>query len=468
MTTFDTPIQLRNLGPNKMKRGVALLDKLIEQHWAGPAKTLPPGVRVKIGERTEPSGSALPLTLPATEEAQNWQGYNTGLKPAWEPVILCRAPKQGKTYVYLAQTYGTGTLNVDAGRVAIPENDPGDGQWGSSNTDCKSGFNGSNNGNYLSQQHPDGRWPANLALAHHEGCEPVGLKQVKGITGSKNGSWRRGGQYDGGYAGAGEDELGRRLGYANADGTETVAAWACAGGCGDCGAEWAAETLSDCPDCGGANVEWLCPVRLLDEQAGQLRSGANNVRRGDRDKGWSGFEDHLVGSRRVAYGDSGAASRFFYAAKVSPWEAGAGCEELYWRSDPESPTGYRLCDKAEWETLPPRKRNRGNIHPTRKPIRLIAYLARILLAPRHVKSRVCIPFFGSGSEGAGVLLAAKSLGVEVEISGIENEAEYCLIGEKRLSFWAQVDNYETARQVSRRPGKAATETKTVVQTTFLE
>jgi hypothetical protein len=323
--SLHTPVQVRNLGPGQMKQGADLLARLIEQHWAGPEGTLPPGVRVKVG------GEDSDNPLPATIEARTWQGYNTGLKPAWEPVILCRAPRKGKSFVYLAQTYGSGALNIDAGRIAISMDDPGDGQWGSSNAACNSGFNGSIDSNgYRSRQHPGGRWPTNVGLVHAEHCEPVGQRQVKGITGSKNGSWRTGNHYSGHYAGAAEIELGQRLGYADEHGDETMEAWACACGCVDCGAQWAAENLTTCPECDSRRTEWLCPVKLLDEQAGQLKSGRNNVRHGDRDKGWSGFQETLpAGTQRVAYGDAGPASRFFYAAKVSPGEANAGCEDLY-------------------------------------------------------------------------------------------------------------------------------------------
>jgi len=457
-----TPVQVRNLSPDKMDRGKELLKQLIEQHWVGPEGTLPPGVRLKVGERRESSGyksvnannasisfrpddyyadngDTLSIIAPATAEAQAWLGFNTGLKPAWEPVILCRAPRKGKSFVALAQTCGSGALNIDAGRIPIPDGDSS-GHWMAANTNGQSRFNGSPTANgYRTQQHPAGRWPANVGLVHAEICQCVGLPQVKGITGS-----------------------------------ETVEACACACGCPECGAEWAAETLITCPECGGRRAEWHCPVKLLDEQAGPLKSGSNNVRHGDRNKGWSGFQETMpAGSERVSYGDTGPASRFFYAAKVSPREAHAGCDDLYWRSDPDSPTGYRPIDRAEWETLPERERKQGNIHPTRKPIRLIEYLARLILPPGPVKPRVCIPFSGSGSEGVGVLLAAKSLGINVEITGIENEATYCAIAEKRLQWWAQVDDCETVRQSPRsgsdnRQAESAPEKPVMAQLALLE
>lgn len=32
----------------------------------------------------------IPVTVPATKDAQVWTGWGTGLKPAWEPVIIAR------------------------------------------------------------------------------------------------------------------------------------------------------------------------------------------------------------------------------------------------------------------------------------------------------------------------------------------------------------------------------------------
>jgi hypothetical protein len=190
-------------------------------------------------------------------------------------------------------------------------------------------------------------------------------------------------------------------------------------------------------------VAWLCPVKLLDDQAGELKSGNNNIGRETREKWWGGFRE--TPGARVSYGDSGTASRFFYVAKVSPWEAHAGVSHLYWRSDPTSPTGYAPTDAATWAALPPRERGRGNIHVTRKPARLTEYIAGLTMPPAHVKPRVIVPFFGSGGDGLGVMLAAKRLGIEAEIVGIEQEGQYCQIATGRMGWWAQFQSYDEAK-----------------------
>jgi DNA modification methylase len=55
-------------------------------------------------------------TAPATEAAKQWQGWNTSLKPALEPVTLARKPLEGTVAANVLQ-YGTGALNVDGCRI---------------------------------------------------------------------------------------------------------------------------------------------------------------------------------------------------------------------------------------------------------------------------------------------------------------------------------------------------------------
>lgn len=64
-------------------------------------------------------------TLPTTEAAQRFEGYGTGLKPAWEPIIWAMKPYDG-TYAQNAATWGVAGLNINAGRVPTPE---GLGRW---------------------------------------------------------------------------------------------------------------------------------------------------------------------------------------------------------------------------------------------------------------------------------------------------------------------------------------------------
>ena len=53
---------------------------------------------------------------PATAEAQKWDGWGTGLKPAHEPVVVARKPPVG-TVAKNVLEYGTGALNLQASRI---------------------------------------------------------------------------------------------------------------------------------------------------------------------------------------------------------------------------------------------------------------------------------------------------------------------------------------------------------------
>jgi len=87
------------------------------------------------------------------------------------------------------------------------------------------------------------------------------------------------------------------------------------------------------------------------------------------------------------YGDSGSAARFFYCAKASK------------------------ADRGE------------NHHPTVKPTDLMRYLCRLVTPPNGI---VLDPFNGSGSTGCAAVLEG------FQYIGIEREAEYIAISEKRI------------------------------------
>jgi len=75
-------------------------------------------------------------------------GLGTGLKPSYEPIVLARKPLDRitpSTMVNVAH-HGTGTLNIDAARIARPTNEAAG----------------------------EGFWPPNLALGHEPACDQPG------------------------------------------------------------------------------------------------------------------------------------------------------------------------------------------------------------------------------------------------------------------------------------------------------
>lgn len=58
----------------------------------------------------------LEVTGPVTDEAKQWDGWGTALKPAFEPIVLARKPLEG-TVIENVRKWGTGGLNIDGCRI---------------------------------------------------------------------------------------------------------------------------------------------------------------------------------------------------------------------------------------------------------------------------------------------------------------------------------------------------------------
>jgi hypothetical protein len=136
----------------------------------------------------------------------------------------------------------------------------------------------------------------------------------------------------------------------------------------------------------GVSTGWECTddcaVRMLDEQSGVLHShggGSTTI---------EGFNKGTTRTRKIPRGDSGGASRFFYVAKASKSDRGA-----------------------------------GNAHPTVKSTKLMDYLVRLVTPPGGI---VLDPFMGSGTTGVSATRGGFGF------VGIEREAEYHATAERRI------------------------------------
>jgi len=111
-------------------------------------------------------GAELPLTVSTTDAAKQWEGWGTGLKPSWEPVLLARKPVAG-TVARNVLKYGTGGINIDACRLKLPKNDPqvtlrkGKICKASGKNNVYASGMGKVTSSYFNDK---GRWPANLML----------------------------------------------------------------------------------------------------------------------------------------------------------------------------------------------------------------------------------------------------------------------------------------------------------------
>lgn len=69
----------------------------------------------------EQTGNIIIKDKPNHQQAQQWNGYGTALKPAYEPIVLCRKPRTS-TYANMALENGSGALNIDGGRIETKDN----------------------------------------------------------------------------------------------------------------------------------------------------------------------------------------------------------------------------------------------------------------------------------------------------------------------------------------------------------
>ncbi len=287
--------------------------EVIKEH-PNPATTLGNKQTMDGGEAQD----FVSLTAPSTDAAKEWDGYGTGLKPAWEPIIVAMKSLDG-TFAANALEHGVAGFNIDGGRIATGESLAGGGpvrrsaMAGDSRTGAALGLFAPGKERQPFQQ-PQGRWPANLVLSHTPECREVGTKKVKGSSSQSSigqGSGKKSKVY-------GQAPSIVTTAYSSPDGTETVAAWECS---------------ED------------CPVRLLDEQSGERKAAPHgpNIKA----KGLFGVEPGHRG-----FSDTGGASRFFYCAKASSSERNAGL-----------PEGHK------------------NTHPTVKPLKLMECLCKLTATP---------------------------------------------------------------------------------------
>jgi site-specific DNA-methyltransferase (adenine-specific) len=120
------------------------------------------------------------------------------------------------------------------------------------------------------------------------------------------------------------------------------------------------------------------------------------------------------------------AARFFYCAKASKADRDAGCEGMEIKQQAVSEVkGQRYvddvnCADGKYQATKAPARNH---HPTVKPTDLMRYLCRLVTPPNGI---VLDPFNGSGSTGCAAVLEG------FQYIGIEREAEYIAISEKRI------------------------------------
>ena len=320
------------------------------------------------------------ISLSATPEAKQWQGWGTALKPALEPIVVARKPLIG-TVAENVLTHGTGGLNIDASRIGSEGGgthcDKRDDQ-----SNCLGHDNAGRSTSGATVHAPQtdtvqGRWPANLILSHTESCQPTG-KTIK----SKTGAGKRTATFGTQDTQSGGDGSGGWSGY---------------------------EYETEVYEC----VEG-CPVKTLDEQSGQ--SGTSTTKTGQ----YESRSEFGGGQINIRHPDSGGASRFFYVAKASKRDRNEGLEDL----EAQRHSDRELADGTGGDNPRNRTNNaKQNFHPTVKPTALMQYLVKLVTPPNGT---VLDPFTGSGSTGKAAILEG------FDFIGIELTEDYWPIIEGRL------------------------------------
>lgn len=306
------------------------------------------------GGFNDPQRRSFARTGPATTESAVWEGYRYGLqalKPAVEPIIVFQKPYSGKPVESIAQT-GAGALNIAGGRIgddavytrakgamASPQAMIGD-----------TGYVGCS-----ASVLPAGRWPSNLALAHHPDCNGSCHPDCTIVRlGLQSGMTKAGGSNNGHASNAIYNTYGTGKPYETRNDTGTAARYFYQ-------ADWMLDRLEQSDPMG-----YFPKVSTAEREAGldplyQALMGQDES-----------FTETTVDDGRPTPIDN-------------PYQRG--------------------------ET------KRRNIHPTIKPLSLTRWLATLLLPPdRYAPRRLFVPFAGAGSEMIGARLAGwdEVLGIERE------------------------------------------------------
>jgi len=134
--------------------------------------------------------------VPVTEEAKRWQGWNTGLKPSYDPVCVAMNPIKG-SYAENAMEYGVAGFWIDGARIPCDWVRERGESWlkgGISLSSRKRQWQGptaNEPGSTVADRVSDkGRWPANLL---HDGSDEVMkcFPQTKSGKAAKGGHKRR-------------------------------------------------------------------------------------------------------------------------------------------------------------------------------------------------------------------------------------------------------------------------------------
>ena len=379
-------------------------------------------------------GRKITIDPPATDDARQWQGWGTALKPALEPITVARKPLVGNVAENVL-AHGTGGLNIDASRIMTADQERDAAAY------RRLSFLGS--ASYIRGLSRAQLCGSLLHIASVlRSCSTGGTDRSRSAGGQggtlldralcerlvdrlfPNGVWCGGSSWSAPDSLCGCqscrhscDEHIRLLREVAQDGAPSLADALERICSGQFGLEHS--RACQCTDHPSSSDDSLlassfaflaneyCTLYSAHQQSARwpanlILDGSEEVLAGFPQTGGGTKRDALTPTthnapskfgyskdrHQFSYGDTGSAARFFYCAKAS-------------KSD----------------------RSEGNVHPTVKPTDLMRYLCRLVTPPGGV---VLDPFMGSGSTG-------KAAGLEgFSFVGIEKEQSYLEIAEKRI------------------------------------
>jgi site-specific DNA-methyltransferase (adenine-specific) len=139
-------------------------------------------------------GNILNETVPTSDEAKQWDGWGSALKPAWEPIVLARKPLSEDTIAENVLKHGVGGLNINGCRVHLD----GDYKAKSNGRPSQTGLDDNYNPDTANIPDSVGRWPANII---HDGSDEVldAFPNSKGQLGKAKNGGKKNGQVFGDY-----------------------------------------------------------------------------------------------------------------------------------------------------------------------------------------------------------------------------------------------------------------------------
>jgi DNA modification methylase len=153
-------------------------------------------------------GSGFPKSkdIYAQNKDARWDGWGTALKPAYEPYVLARKPREGYTYGQCASEFGTAALNIYGGRIGDDLRSHPQSGWIRAGRTDEEILHGGNYERDSENNEVVGRWPSNFLLDEAAAAEldrQSGFsrsaketvfheKNTPGAGGTLNGGWNGG------------------------------------------------------------------------------------------------------------------------------------------------------------------------------------------------------------------------------------------------------------------------------------